>query len=99
MNLLSPEPSGKLRRRIVFHGDVQGVGFRWQAKEAANAVGAAGWVRNEWDGTVTMELQGNEEQINTVIRTLKQDRWIRIDRMDITELPLEKNERSFSVRF
>jgi acylphosphatase len=50
-----------LRQRIVFHGWVQGVGFRYWAKHAADRYGATGWVRNNPDNTVTMEIQGTKE--------------------------------------
>ena len=53
-----------IRKRIVFHGWVQGVGFRYRARHAAEHLGATGWVRNESDGSVTMEIQGTEMFIN-----------------------------------
>ena len=53
-----------IRKRIVFHGWVQGVGFRYRARHAAEHLGATGWVRNEYDGSVTMEIQGTEMCIN-----------------------------------
>ena len=43
------------RRHISFYGWVQGVGFRYRARHAAELYGCTGWVRNEWDGSVTME--------------------------------------------
>lgn len=53
-----------LRRvHLVFNGQVQGVGFRWNARACANEVGLTGWVQNEWDGSVTMEVQGTNDQI------------------------------------
>ncbi|MBQ6092113.1 MAG: acylphosphatase, partial [Clostridia bacterium] len=39
--------NGAVRRALRFTGSVQGVGFRWRAVQAANAVGATGWVRND----------------------------------------------------
>ena len=42
----------EIRKRIIFHGRVQGVGFRYTAKHLANSLGITGWVKNEWDGTV-----------------------------------------------
>ena len=86
-----------LRKRLVFHGRVQGVGFRWRARAAAQAAGATGWVRNNYDGSVTMELQGSEAQIDRVIQTLDRDRYIRIASMEARSIPPEENERSFSV--
>ena len=53
-----------IRQRIVFRGRVQGVGFRYRARMAAAQIGVTGWVRNNPDGTVTMEIQGTEEQID-----------------------------------
>ena len=46
--------SDRVRKRIIFYGDVQGVGFRYRALHAANFLGITGWVRNEWDGSVSM---------------------------------------------
>ena len=57
-----------IRKRFSFSGTVQGVGFRWRARHAAESYGATGWVRNERDGSVTMELQGSEETIERVHR-------------------------------
>lgn len=56
---------GEMRRlHLVFKGQVQGVGFRWTAQHEARYVGATGWVRNEFDGSVTMEIQGTNQQIS-----------------------------------
>lgn len=59
-----PLPEGTRRVRVVFEGQVQGVGFRWNARAVASELGLTGWARNEDDGyTVTMELQGPSEKI------------------------------------
>ena len=50
----------EIRQRIVFHGRVQGVGFRYTAKYLARSMNLTGWVKNEYDGTVVMEVQGRE---------------------------------------
>ncbi|MBR3296420.1 MAG: acylphosphatase [Firmicutes bacterium] len=84
-----------IRRHIVFYGWVQGVGFRWRARNAAQAVGATGWVRNENDGSVTMEIQGTEEQIDRVILAIEEGRWVRIENMESRQIPVDPEERSF----
>ena len=38
--------------RFVVRGRVQGVGFRWFVEREAHALGVAGWVRNNADGSV-----------------------------------------------
>ena len=60
-----------IRKRFVFHGLVQDASFRWRARQAAQHFGYSGWVRNEDDGGVTMEIQGTEEQIDQVILAME----------------------------
>ena len=84
-----------VRRHIVFRGWVQGVGFRYRARHAASLYGCTGWVRNEWDGSVTMEIQGTPEQIEQVIQAIRAGRFVRIEDMESRELPPEEEERGF----
>ena len=63
-----------IRKKIQFYGRVQGVGFRFHAQYAAEALGLTGWVRNENDGSVRMEVQGAEELIDRMLLTFKEDR-------------------------
>ena len=87
-----------VRKRIIFRGHVQGVGFRYTAKYLAQSLGLTGWVRNEYDGTVLLEIQGSEYMINKLLMGLNHNQFITIEWMDTEELPLDKEERSFSVR-
>ena len=84
-----------IRRRIVFQGWVQGVGFRYRARHAADLYGCTGWCRNEWDGSVTMEIQGSDENIDRVILAIEAGRYIRIENMDNRTIPLVEGERGF----
>ena len=52
-------PEGTVRRRYSIEGQVQGVGFRYRARYAAQSLGLTGWVENEDDGSVTLEVQGD----------------------------------------
>ena len=83
------------RKHIVFTGYVQGVGFRWRARHAANNYGCTGWVRNDWDGSVTMEIQGTEEQIDLVLQAINNGRYIEIQGMDLKTIPVEEHEYGF----
>ena len=84
-----------IRRRIVFRGWVQGVGFRWRARHAAQRFGCTGWVRNESDGTVTMEIQGRDAWIQAVILAVKAGKYVSVERMDVQTIPVDEEERSF----
>ena len=87
-----------IRRHIIFHGWVQGVGFRWRARHAAEMYGCTGWVRNEWDGSVSMEIQGPEEAIDKVIMSIESGRYVQIEKMDVKLLPVDETERGFRTR-
>jgi acylphosphatase len=52
-----------LRLRLVVRGAVQGVGFRWFAREAAQRLGVAGWVRNREDGSVEIAVSGDDDRV------------------------------------
>lgn len=69
-----------IRKKISVYGSVQGVGFRYRAEHAANMLGVTGWVRNEPDGSVLLEMQGTEEQIDKVLALVNQGTYVNIDR-------------------
>mgnify|MGYP002627475247 FL=1 len=81
-----------------FHGRVQGVGFRYTAFHASSSVGATGWVKNEWDGTVLMQLQGNSAQIATVLKQLNNAMFIQIDEIEKKQIDVIETEKSFSIK-
>jgi acylphosphatase len=87
------------RYRLRFYGSVQGVGFRFTAPHAATMYRLTGYVKNEYDGSVTCEVQGKEADIEQFIATIYHGRFIEIDRIDRTSLELDNDERSFEVRF
>lgn len=87
-----------IRKHIVFTGRVQGVGFRYRAKYVASGFGLTGWVRNEWDGSVEMEVQGTEALINKMLVIINQGSYILIDNMVSKVIPLEEGEKGFHSR-
>ena len=84
-----------IRKHLIFYGWVQGVGFRYRARLAAEEFGCTGWVRNEWDGTVSMEIQGEEADIDKVIEAIERGTYIRIENIVAKTIPLVENERRF----
>ena len=57
-----------MRRRVIVHGVVQGVGFRLAVVRAAGARGVAGWVRNRADGAVEAVFEGEPEPVESLVR-------------------------------
>ena len=84
-----------VRRQLILTGSVQGVGLRYRASHAASMYGCTGWVRNEWDGSVTMEIQGTEENIDKVILAIERGRYVRIENIDSRTIPLVEGESGF----
>lgn len=87
-----------IRKHFIFHGNVQGVGFRYYASHAAERVGASGWVRNLPDGTVECEIQGTKAMIRDFLGMLQNGRYIRIDYMEQEEMEI-KEESCFRVKY
>lgn len=60
-----------MRMAFQVHGRVQGVGFRYFVLDQAEGLGLAGWVRNEYDGTVTGEASGEPDVMEAFRRELE----------------------------
>lgn len=88
-----------IRCRYHFTGMVQGVGFRYRARYAAQLLDLTGWVENNADGSVTGEVQGPMEMVARWVPTiLAGSSWIEIESMDRTDQPVREDEWGFSVR-
>ena len=56
--------------RLIVTGRVQGVGFRWSARRAAERIGVHGWVRNRPDGSVEVHAEGDDERVAAMVAWL-----------------------------
>ena len=93
---------GDMNRRyaIAVIGRVQGVGYRFFARELAHGHRLTWWVRNEPCGSVAMEVQGNEKNIGVFIEQLRQGPVMsRVAEMKKTEIPFLRDERDFIIRY
>ncbi|MFP3465971.1 acylphosphatase [Leifsonia sp. SIMBA_070] len=61
-----------IRKRAIVTGRVQGVGFRWAAREAAQRFGVTGWARNRLDGSVEAEIEGEPDRVDRMLDWLRQ---------------------------
>ena len=86
-----------IRKHIVFTGQVQGVGFRWRAQQAARLYDCTGWCRNNWDDSVTMEIQGEAEAIDKVLESIENGHFVWIHNMEVTKMEPDPGERGFTV--
>jgi acylphosphatase len=86
------------RRRIVFSGRVQGVGFRYTAASAARTCRVNGYVRNCADGTVELLAEGPVESIERLLHSLGESFTGQIERQTVEELDLPEQFDSFEIR-
>jgi len=86
------------RRRIEFSGRVQGVGFRATARDVAQGHAVTGWVRNEPEGSVLMEVQGEGPAIEMFLADLRGRMRRLIAHEGVTTMPVAAEERGFVVR-
>ena len=91
-------PEGTVRRRYSIRGQVQGVGFRYRARYAAQALELTGWVENEDDGSVTLEVQGSPEKFWQLFAMIQKSDYIQITDLREKDLTPDPWERGFSVR-
>ena len=92
-------PSGTIRKEFHFEGNVQNIGFRFEVQSHAKPLGITGYAKNNDDGTVTAQLQGNLEDINRVISDLHNIDRIQIDSMTEKEIPLDYYENDFIILY
>ncbi len=88
------------RRRWRLDGRVQGVGFRAFCEAAANERNIRGWVRNEFDGSVSVEAEADSDVLGEFFRHLLSGHlFARVDRTEETPMSV-KNDLSegFAIR-
>jgi hydrogenase maturation protein HypF len=97
MNLSVDSTGQDIRKRYVFKGIIQGVGFRPTVYRCAVSLGLNGFVRNE-RSEVVAEIQGPTKSIQLFPKTLKDmlPPAAVLERMDSQDLPLGK-ERGFII--
>lgn len=73
------------RLRVVVHGFVQGVGFRFAVERAARSHGVSGWVRNRPDGAVEAVFEGERADVEALVDLCRRGpRGAAVDRVDVT---------------
>jgi acylphosphatase len=84
--------------RISVSGRVQGVYFRVSAKQKALNLGVRGFVQNESDGTVSVEVEGEPNAVEQMVSWCKKGPGLaRVKAIEVTELPA-RNFVSFDIK-
>ena len=90
----------KARARVVVHGVVQGVGFRYFAFRNATIRGLKGYVRNLPDGSVETVVEGDRDMVADYVEQIKAGpRFARVTRADVTWEPFRGEFETFEIRY
>lgn len=89
----------KMKARIT--GRVQGVGFRFFAQRTAQLIGLTGWVKNNPDGSVSIEAVGSENNVKELLMALqKGPRMGAVDNVEHEEEVCDYNDYShFEIKY
>jgi len=84
-----------IRRHMVFRGKVSNVGFGERVVRMGGIYDCTGWVREEDDGSVSMEIQGTETEIAFMIAAIERGEGIEVDHQVSFGLAPDKQEIGF----
>ncbi len=83
------------RRRLRVTGRVQGVGFRYFTLAAARRHALTGFVRNEMDGSVLCEAQGDPRSLDLFETDLRRGpSYSRVDGLESEDLGVRQQQES-----
>ncbi len=92
--------SGLKRVSVRVWGRVQGVGYRFFAREMARRYGLCGWVRNAQDGDVQVEVQGDAALVGRYCEGLKRGPSLgRVAGIQADDIAVVEGESGFDIRY
>ena len=82
---------------IKVYGKVHGVFYRANTVRTANELGVSGWVKNVNDGSVLISAEGQEEQLDKLVRWCQEGpSYAKVERVSFSEGPMQDFE-SFRI--
>ena len=85
-----------IRRAATVTGRVQGVSFRWHTEQRAQRLGLTGWVRNHDDGSVRLEVQGDEDAVADLLAWLHDGPpHARVDGVRVSDVEVRTGDAGF----
>ncbi len=88
-----------IRRRIIYGGRVQGVGFRFSAIRVAANYNVAGFVRNLPSGKVEVEVEGDKKEIKAFMDELAENMSGNIRETNFQDMPVSGSYHRFEIRY
>ena len=91
------ECSNRIRKKFIFIGRVQKVGFRFEVSLLAKKLGLTGWVKNTPQGEVEAEIQGEKDKIDFLVQFMKSLKRIKIVQIKEQIIEIDTLEDEFIV--
>ena len=77
-----------VRAHVTVRGSVQGVWYRGSMQEEARRLRVGGWVRNEHDGSVVAEIEGERPAVDALLAWCRHGPpGARVSDVDVAWLP------------
>ena len=87
------------RASVLYSGRVQGVGFRYTAREIACGYDVTGYVRNLPDGRVELLAEGIEDEVRAFVEAVRASQLgSHIRNADVNWSAATEEFRSFEIR-
>ncbi|HBV66193.1 MAG TPA: acylphosphatase [Rhodopirellula sp.] len=88
-----------MKRFLVrYEGHVQGVGFRFNVIKQSAGLKVNGFVRNEPDGSVLMDVEGSLGDLKNLLARVEAVMNENIEATDVTELSLAGQSGGFNIQ-
>lgn len=90
-----------MQQRIsaIIYGKVQGVFYRASTQLEAKKLGLTGWVKNQEDGTVYLEAQGDYKQVDRLLEWCQQGPPdAKVTRISSEVIALVSNDHLFEIK-
>lgn len=86
------------RREVDYHGRVQGVGFRYTARQVAAHFRVTGYVMNLPDGRVHLVVEGNGKELDRFLNSLEAAMAGYIESREVRRRPASGEFEEFGIR-
>ncbi len=84
---------------VIYHGTVQGVGFRYTARSLAQGFQIGGYVKNLTDGRVEIVAEGEEQEVLAFLKAVDERMGDLVSSRELRWSEPTGEWRGFGIRF